>query len=684
MGSCTSYEINDIESEEISKFTIIMPQFQTDGIHSRSDITMGEYPNISSKWADGDSIGIFPSIGDQLSFRITASGDGKSCAFDGGGWALKPSSFYTAYSPFKRSYYYQDKDDLLVNMLNQKQIGNNSTQHLGAYDIKIATGTKPADGGISFVMERKVALVRMDLTAPTAATWSSITLESDALFTTEAIMNLSSSTPTLTPKSTSKTITLELSNVTTTSENKNIIAYMMLLPIDLTNKSLIIRLTDKDGNVYFSDATIVNNRTNFTANGARWIEATCSQKTVTLSEAGELASMLTDEEIMNLTSLEIKGVLNGDDIKLLRQMTGCPEFDQTGVLEFLDLSKASIISGGNAYYSQEYTTNNVVGNYMFSNSSKLKQVKLPTNITSIGQDAFNGSNISTIIIPNNVTSIGSYAFSRCSNLETCILPEVLTKIEEGTFNRCTKLQSLEIPNSVIHIYDWAFYRCTNLNNLQLPDIFYYIGESAFSSCSSLKSINLPSTLTNIKSRAFAGCSELSSPLVIPSNVHTLGDYAFYGCSKLPSVTILGSLSYTNGIGEKAFADCTSLNTVILSDNILTIGRYAFYNCTELTFLTLPQNLETIKDYAFQGCYNLSTLTIPAKVESIGKYAFQSTISKLTEIYSLPTTPPSVVAGEFCFDSSIYSKCKLYVPEASLNNYQSKTYWKSFSDIIGIQ
>ena len=171
--------------------------------------------------------------------------------------------------------------------------------------------------------------------------------------------------------------------------------------------------------------------------------------------------------------------------------------------------------------------------------------------------------------------------------------------------------------------------------------------------------------------------------MIPSDVHTLGNYAFSYCSQLPSVTILGSLSYT-GIGEYAFANCTSLNTVILSGNVTTIGRYAFYLCTGLTSLTLSPNLKAIKDYSFQGCSNLSTLAIPSKVESIGKYAFQSTTSKLTEIYSLPTTPPSTVDGEFCFDSSIYNKCKLYVPTTALTTYQSKKYWKNFYEIIGIQ
>lgn len=273
-SACTSEEIKEDlykTSDEVDKITVVLPQFDLD--HSRTAITMGEYSDISSKWADGDSIGIYPKEGDQLSFRIEVEGDGKTCTFDGGGWALRPESSYTAYSPFKRSYYNQDKNRLQVNMLNQCQIGNESTAHLGAYDIKAAVGEKPTNGSLTFNMERKVALVRMELKASKAASWASVSLVSDAFFTTEAKLNLSLETPALESVTKANSVTLALSNVETTSDNLDIIAYMMLLPVDLTKKSLFVELTDNEGNVYKSIASVTNNKTNFAANGARWITA---------------------------------------------------------------------------------------------------------------------------------------------------------------------------------------------------------------------------------------------------------------------------------------------------------------------------------------------------------------------------------------------------------------------------
>lgn len=683
MMACTSDEFYEEKLAEdcndIEKITVVMPQLNVEETISRTSFEMGEYPSHTLLWADKDIIGIYPESGDQVSFQI--EGTGTSCTFDGGGWALKSSSSYTAYFPFNRSYYFEDKQALPISMLGQKQVGNNNTEHLGAYDILIAKGKKPTSGSLTFNPERKVAFARMKLKAPKAATWKSITFESNASFATDAIMNLAVETPTVTSTEFSNSVILELENVKTTTENPEIIAYMIFLPVDFTEKSLTVKLKDNEGNVYASDASIVNNRTNFEANGARWINATSFLRTITLSEAGKLSSMLTNEEMMNLTSLRVEGPLNGDDIKLLRQMTGGPGFTDVGVLEKLDLSGASIVSGGGYYYDNESTENNVIGKSMFFQSSKLKQIELPKNIVSIGEGAFQGcSKISTMSVPNSVISISNYAFSNCSDLWVCILPEHIETINNGVFQNCYNLQHFDVPSGVIHINNAAFYGCRSLNDIELPEGLTYIGESAFQGCYGLNSITIPDKVTTIGDYAFEGCSALSNSLVIPSDVHTLGEYAFYGCSKLPSVTILGNVSYT-GVGEYAFAYCSSLSSAVLSDNISTIGRYAFYCCDELTSITLPENLKAIKDYTFQGCSSLSTLTIPAKVESIGMYAFQSASSQLTKVYSLPTTPPSV--GQGCFDSSIYSKCKLYVPTNSVSTYKTKTYWKSFSSIEGI-
>lgn len=70
-----------------------------------------------------------------------------------------------------------------------------------------------------------------------------------------------------------------------------------------------------------------------------------------------------------------------------------------------------------------------------------------------------------------------------------------------------------------------------------------------------------------------------------------------------------SSSKVTSIGSKAFAGCSSLQTVTLSNTLTSIGRFAFYMCKSLHSLTLPNSLRTIGDYAFLGS-GLKTLKIP--------------------------------------------------------------------------
>lgn len=277
VSSCSFEELmpenSSVADEEIVKMTAVLSDWNFEDGNSRTSITTGSYPTAPSPvWVTGDSIGIYPNEGDQLSFRIPQGGS-KECVFDGGGWAMKASSSYTAYSPFNRSYYYKDKKALPISMLGQTQKGNDNAEHLGAYDIQVAKGDKPEQGSLTFAFERKVALVRMELTAPKAATWTSVSLESDAFFTTDAILNLSLANPTLTSNKKSNSVSLTFEDVVTTSDNLNIIAYMMLLPVNLTGKSLVVKLADSEGNIYVSVASITNNKTDLAANSARWITA---------------------------------------------------------------------------------------------------------------------------------------------------------------------------------------------------------------------------------------------------------------------------------------------------------------------------------------------------------------------------------------------------------------------------
>jgi len=75
-----------------------------------------------------------------------------------------------------------------------------------------------------------------------------------------------------------------------------------------------------------------------------------------------------------------------------------------------------------------------------------------------------------------------------------------------------------------------------------------------------------------------------------------------------------------GIGEYAFADCTSLSEIEFSSNITELAYRSFNNCTSLTELDLPDKVEKMFN-VFNGCKSLEFVEFPSRLRVIGAYCF---------------------------------------------------------------
>lgn len=122
---------------------------------------------------------------------------------------------------------------------------------------------------------------------------------------------------------------------------------------------------------------------------------------------------------------------------------------------------------------------------------RTESIQLSSNLSTIGNNAFENSGLETITIPNSVTSIGENAFAYCSSLKEVNLSERLSKISGGCFKECVSLKSIILPDSITTIEDGgiltygAFKDCTNLEKILIPDSVVSIDDDVFEGCDKL-------------------------------------------------------------------------------------------------------------------------------------------------------------------------------------------------------
>ena len=113
--------------------------------------------------------------------------------------------------------------------------------------------------------------------------------------------------------------------------------------------------------------------------------------------AGTLPELVSDPEAV--VNLALTGYLNGTDIKFIRSLKN---------LQRLDISEARIVEGGDKYYENYLTADDVTGDYMFYNLPNLTHLALSNHTTEIAASALNScTGLTEIEIPASVRSVGN-------------------------------------------------------------------------------------------------------------------------------------------------------------------------------------------------------------------------------------------------------------------------------------
>lgn len=125
-------------------------------------------------------------------------------------------------------------------------------------------------------------------------------------------------------------------------------------------------------------------------------------------------------------------------------------------------------------------------------------------------------------------------------------------------------------------------------------------------------------IEEIPAEAFKGCTTLNS-IILPDELKSIGNNAFENCTALQEVVFESEVT---AIGEMTFSNCQTLQNITLSQSLTSLGAKAFSECVKLTTITIPDATIAIGAETFYNCISLAEVNLGSNVESIGDRAFE--------------------------------------------------------------
>lgn len=313
-----------------------------------------------------------------------------------------------------------------------------------------------------------------------------------------------------------------------------------------------------------------------------------------------------------------------------------------------------------------------IGDYTFNTLTKVESITWPSTLESVGTLSFASMPLmSAFPQGSSIATIGERAFSGWTTATELTLPETLVTIGTGAFGSW-KPASLTIPASVRTINASAFSGWTNLETLVIENGVETIGANAFAS-TKLTEVNIPASVISLDATSFGGnniaainvdeantaycsvggvlytkdkdqlirCPEgYQGEVVMDPACTAIVDRAFYNCPGVDSVVLSQNLV---SIGGDCF-EGTSITSITIPESVTEISSGAFASCGELVNATVNASVDALPSMLFSGCSKLETVTIGEDVGGYGASCFQgcSSLTGVTSIAGAASIP------EYCF------------------------------------
>ena len=307
----------------------------------------------------------------------------------------------------------------------------------------------------------------------------------------------------------------------------------------LTSGAATITVTTTDGNFTATCAVTVPTPTSTIG------KVSINNGAETDFETGSLSALLTG----TVTKIVFgnNASINGTDIKAMMALSA--------TLTHLDMTKATIVEGGEAYSYSLTTVLYEISNQMFYEMAVLE----------------------TVMLPANTTNIRTYAFRLCSQLKSYNIPEGVLRIESGAFSGATmatvtlqaSLTSIDVSNRSLGYVNNINVAVANTTYASIDGVLYSKDQKMLIRCPQPRtSYSVPEGVTTLGGYCFDQHSIAS--LNLPASLNTITNTAIR-YTQLTTLTIPANVTVMSG----AIVQNNFLETLVVQAATPPTGNYNY-------------------------------------------------------------------------------------------------------------
>lgn len=147
--------------------------------------------------------------------------------------------------------------------------------------------------------------------------------------------------------------------------------------------------------------------------------------------------------------------------------------------------------------------------------------------------------------------------------------------------------------------------------------------------------------TMLPEKLFYCCSSIEE-LILPNNIRKIGVGAFWKCINLKKLVIPEEVTH---IYSTAFGVCNALETFTLPRDLTYLEGYAFTYCANLKEVTIPEGVKVLNKRLFDKATSLTKVQLPSRMDSFEPEAFLG--AEALQSVTIPSGIKAIPAS--CFD-----------------------------------